>query len=121
MSGYFDNIRGQRESFAVVVEQGGWIDDRYHAVINGTEWSATADDIAKARRLVAKVETSCVRVGWPWMWLDESTLTTITSHMADAPCVDECRHCDRPGFYVIDGEPMCSSHAYGYTLAEEGL
>jgi hypothetical protein len=104
---------------AVTVEQGGWISDRYHCLINDAEWSATADDIAKARHLVAKVETSCVKVGYPWLWLDESTLTTIVAHMADAPSADMCRYCDRAGFYVIEGEPHCASHARSYDVLRE--
>ena len=101
---------------AVTVEQGGWIGDRYHCLINDEEWSATADDIAKARRLVAKVETPCVKVGSPRLWLDESTLTTIVAHMADAPSSDMCRYCDRAGFYVIEAVPHCASHARSYDL-----
>jgi hypothetical protein len=98
---------------AVTIEQGGWIHDYYHCRIGEDEWSASASDIARARKAVAKWSTSCVKVGSPWLWLDESMLDTIERHMAGADEIDMCRvrTCDRPGFRAIDGEFVCEGHA----------
>ena len=98
---------------AVPVVQGGWVSDRYFATIGDDEWSATAAQIAQARKLIAAWSTSCVRVGSPRLWLDESMLDTIEKHMALADELDMCHvdTCDRPAFRTIRGDWICEGHA----------
>lgn len=50
---------------------------------------------------------------------DESDVNQLIHAMRNGPDLDSCRHCDLPGPYVIEGDPMCAGHAAGYGAAED--